>query len=84
MVLTPIEIKGYENMSESTSRLEAAELHVQEAQAVLDTVQRALEAAEKAQATAARAAAMLRTTNVVVLASAAVLGVLIFTARRRH
>jgi hypothetical protein len=71
-------------MSESTSRLETAELHVQEAQAVLDTVQRALEAAEKAQATAARAAAMLRTTNVVVLASAAVLGVLIFASRRRH
>jgi hypothetical protein len=71
-------------MSESPSRLETAEVRVEEAQAVLDTVKRALEVAETAQATAARAGTMLRTTNIVVLASAAVLGVLIFVARRHH
>ena len=71
-------------MTESISRLESAEAHVQQAQAVLDTVNRALEAAEKAQATAARAAATLRTANFVVLASAAIIGIFILTARRHH
>jgi type II secretory pathway component PulM len=79
-----IRAEGHYGMNESTTRLESAETHVQEAQAVLATVERALEAAEKAQAAAARAATLLRTANVVVLVSAALVGIAILTTRRRH
>ena len=69
-------------MSESDTRLQVAEDRLDKVQAVLDEVRKVLDAAEKAQAAAERARAHLRTVNLVVLGSAAVLAVVVVISRR--
>jgi hypothetical protein len=73
-------------MSESAenTRLESAEERLDKTQTILDEVRRVLNAAEKAQAAAERARADLRTLNLVVLISAAILAVIVVVSRRAH
>jgi hypothetical protein len=71
-------------MSESGTRLDQAEARLDKAQATLDAVGRLLQMAEKTQSAAERAGADLRKNNVTVLASLAVLGVLVLAVRRRN
>jgi hypothetical protein len=71
-------------MSENDTRLQLAEERLDKVQAVLDEVRRVLTAAEKAQAAAERGRTDLRKVNLVVLASAAILAVIVVVSRKAH
>jgi ABC-type hemin transport system substrate-binding protein len=71
-------------MTEDTTRLQVAEERLDKVQNVLDEVRRVLAVAERAQAAAERTRADLRKLNVFVLASAAILAVIVIVSRRAH
>jgi ABC-type hemin transport system substrate-binding protein len=71
-------------VSENDSPLQLAEERLDKVQAVLDEVKRVLATAEKAQSAAERARTDLRKVNLVVLASAIVLAVIVVVSRKGH
>jgi hypothetical protein len=71
-------------MSEIDARLELAQERLDTVQAVLDELRKVLDAAERAQAAAERARDDLQKVNLVVMGSAAVLGVIVLVGRRKH
>jgi hypothetical protein len=71
-------------MSEGDTGLQVAEERLDKVQSVLDEVRKVLAAAERAQSAADRARADLRKVNLVVLASAALVAIIVVVSRRPH
>jgi hypothetical protein len=69
-------------VSEYDTRLQLAEERLDRVQGILDEVRKVLDAAERAQAAAERAGSDLRKVNLVVLGTAAILGIVIVVSRR--
>jgi hypothetical protein len=78
-------MKGCCDMSEFGTRLDQAEARLDKAQATLDAVGRLLEMAEKTQVSVAeRAGESLRRSNVMMMGTIALLGIVVLAVRRRH
>ena len=71
-------------MTDSESRLHLADERIDLIQAVLDDVKKALAAAERAQEVAERAREDLRKVNLLVLACAVVVSVVVLLSRRKR
>lgn len=71
-------------MTETSTGLQQAEAHLEQAQGALDAIGHVLEVAEKTQAAADRARTAVRSGNMLVFAGIAALGVLLVVQGKRR